>query len=205
VARVTRRRSFARRLVLGALLALPLSWGALVAAVWWAGHTDRARPADAIVVFGAAQYAGRPSPVLEARLEHALALHRRRVASRIILTGGKQAGDRYSEAEAAARWMRRRGVRGSALITEEASRSTSEQLHAVARIAKRRGLDTLVLVSDPPHMLRLMLTAWRVGLVAYGSPTTTSPIADRSEAGLKYLLAESVKAPVAFLLERRAR
>lgn len=180
-------------------------WLALVAAVWWTGHRDAARRADAIVVFGAAQYAGRPSPVLEARLEHALALHRRGIASRLILTGGKQVGDQYSEAEAAARWMRRRGVRPSAILTESSSRSTSEQMHAVARIARRRGLDTLVLVSDPWHMLRLELTAWRVGLAAYGSPTRTSPIVARSEAGVRYLLAESLKVPVALVLERPAR
>lgn len=192
-------------MVAGGLLLVVGGWLALVAAVWWTGRSDGARRADAIVVFGAAQYDGRPSPVLEARLEHALALHRRGIASRLILTGGKQLGDQYSEAEAAARWMRRRGVRPAAILTEASSRSTSEQMHAVARIARRRGLDTLVLVSDPWHMLRLRLTAWRVGLTAFGSPTRTSPIVARSEAGVRYLLAESLKVPVVLLLERPAR
>lgn len=192
-------------MVTGGLALVVGGWLALVAAVWWAGRRDDARRADAIVVFGAAQYDGRPSPVLEARLEHALALHRRGIASRLILTGGKQLGDQYSEAEAASRWMRRRGVRPAAILTEASSRSTSEQMHAVSRIARRRGLDTLVLVSDPWHMLRLRLTAWRVGLTAFGSPTRTSPIVARSEAGVRYLLAESLKVPVVLLLERPAR
>ena len=200
-----RRKSPFVRAVAWTILLAAGGWLALVAAVWWAGRDDDARPADAIVVFGAAQYAGRPSPVLEARLEHARALWRRGIAPRLVLTGGKQPADRYSEAQAAARWMRRRGVPASALIIEDASRSTHEQMQAVARIARRRGLDTLVLVSDPPHMLRLRLTAWRVGLVAYGSPTRTSPIVPTSEAGVRYLLAESLKAPVALLLERPVR
>ncbi|MCU0627189.1 MAG: YdcF family protein [Gemmatimonadaceae bacterium] len=194
-----------RRLIGGTLLTVLVGWLLLVAGVWWAGRTDDARPASAIVVFGAAQYAGRPSPVLEARLEHALALHRRGIARRLIVTGGKQDGDLMSEAEAAARWMRRRGVPSSAIITEGASRSTSEQMHAVARIARRRGLDTVVLVSDPYHMLRLRMTAWRVGVPAVGSPTRSGPLVPWSEAGVRYLLAESLKAPVALLLERRAR
>ena len=200
-----RKRSPVVRAVAWTIALVAGGWLALVAAVWWTGRADGARRADAIVVFGAAQYAGRPSPVLEARLAHARELYRRGIAPRLVLTGGKQPGDQFSEAQAAARWMRRRGVPASALVIEDASRSTSEQMHAVARIARRRGLDTLVLVSDPPHMLRLRLTAWRVGLVAFGSPTRTSPFSATSGAGVRYLLAESVKAPVALLLERPAR
>ncbi len=178
-------------------------WAVAVAAVLLAGNRDSARPAGAIVVLGAAQYAGRPSPVLEARLDHAIRLYRRSIAPVIIVTGGKQAGDISSEAATGARYARQHGVPASALILESESRSTSEQMHAVARIVRTRRFDSVVLVSDRFHMLRLLLTAWKLDLRAYGSPTRSSPISLTEQAGIRYILAESVKAPLAFLLEDR--
>lgn len=183
------------------LLLLVAVWGALVAAVLIAGNLDFARPVDAIVVLGAAQYAGRPSPVLEARLDHAVSLYRARVARTMVLTGGRKSGDVSSEAETSARYARRRGVPKAAIILEDESRSTTEQMHAVARIAKARRMTSVVLVSDRFHMLRLLLTAWKLDLKAYGSPTRSSPISLTDFSGIRYVLAESVKAPLAFVLE----
>ena len=180
------------------LLAL---WGVMVAAVLVVGNLDSARPSDAIVVLGAAQYAGRPSPVLEARLDHAVSLYRARIARKIVFTGGRRSGDISSEAATSARYARRRGVPQSAIILEDESRSTTEQMHAVARIATARKMKRVVLVSDRFHMLRLLLTARRLGLEAYGSPTRSSPISLTEVAGIRYVLAESVKAPLAYLLE----
>jgi uncharacterized SAM-binding protein YcdF (DUF218 family) len=185
------------------MLVLLLLWGAMVAAVIVVGRRDQVRPSDAIVVLGAAQYAGRPSPVLEARLEHAVALYRQGVAPKLIVTGGKADGDFTSEAETSARFARRAGIPSSAIITESESRSTTEQMHAVARMARARQYNNVVLVSDRFHMLRLLLTAWKLGLPASGSPTSSSPISLTDPAGIRYVLAESIKAPLAFLLEQR--
>lgn len=186
-------------------LALALLWGASLAAVLLVGNRDSAQAAGAIVVLGAAQYAGRPSPVLEARLDHAIRLYRRGIAPKLIVTGGKAAGDITSEAETSARYARRNGVPASAIILEDESRSTTEQMHAVARMARTRDIGTVVLVSDRFHMLRLLLTAWKLDLKAYGSPTRSSPISLTDTAGIRYVLLESVKAPLAFLLEDNGR
>lgn len=189
-------------LLLRATLVVLLLWGSLVAAVLIAGERDSAQRADAIVVLGAAQYAGRPSPVLEARLDHAIELYRRGIAPRMIFTGGRAAGDITSEAQSGARYAARHGVPASAILTEDESRSTTEQMHAVARMARERHFGHVVLVSDRFHMLRLLMTARRLHLPVYGSPTRNSPIALKDAAGIRYILAESVKAPLAFLLER---
>jgi uncharacterized SAM-binding protein YcdF (DUF218 family) len=169
------------------------------------GNVDSARPADAIVVLGAAQYAGRPSPVLEARLDHAVDLYKEKTARTIIFTGGRKAGDISSEAATSARYARRRGVPQSAIILEDVSRSTTEQMHAVARIVTQRKFTKVILVSDRFHMLRLLLTARRLGIEAYGSPTPSSPISLTEAAGIRYVLAESIKAPLAFMLESGQR
>ena len=186
-------------------LALLLLWGASLAAVLLVGNRDSAQRADAIVVLGAAQYAGRPSPVLEARLDHAIRLYRRGIAPILIVTGGKAAGDITSEAETSARYARHNGVPASAILLEDESRSTTEQMHAVARMVRSRELASVVLVSDRFHMLRLLLTAWKLNLKAYGSPTRSSPILLTDTAGIRYVLLESVKAPLAFLLEDYGR
>ena len=189
------------RFVSRVLILLLALWGVMVAAVLVVGNIDSARPSDAIVVLGAAQYAGRPSPVLEARLDHAVSLYRARIARTIVFTGGRRSGDISSEAATSARYARRKGVPKSAIILEDESRSTTEQMHAVARIASMRKMKRVVLVSDRFHMLRLLLTARRLGLEAHGSPTTSSPISLTEVAGIRYVLAESVKAPLAYLLE----
>lgn len=189
------------RLIRRLAFVLFVVWCVSLIAVVLVGNRDSAQRADAIVVLGAAQYAGRPSPVLEARLEHAVRLYRRSIAPKVIFTGGRKTGDISSEAETSRRYARRHGVPQSAIILEDESRSTTEQMHAVAQIAKARRFDSVVLVSDRFHMLRLLLTAWRLDLRAYGSPTRSSPISLTDISGMRYVLAESVKAPLAFLLE----
>ena len=132
-------------------------------------------------------------------------MYRRGIAPLLIFTGGKAEGDITSEAETSARYARRNGVPNSAIILESESRSTTEQMHAVARMARARHYSGVVLVSDRFHMLRLLLTAWKLNLTAYGSPTRSSPIALTDAAGIRYVLLESVKAPLAFLIESGAR
>lgn len=182
----------------------------LVAGVWllsllavlvWE-HRDTARPADAIVVLGAAQYVGRPSPVLRARLDHAVQLWHRGLAPRLVLTGGRGEGDTTSEAAVGRRYALRHGIPDSAILVETRGRTTSESMEQVAVIMQRQPARTVILVSDPFHMLRLEILARRFGLTPSISPTRTSPISANPGASLKYVLGESVKVPFTLLFER---
>ena len=178
-------------------------WIASATAVLVWSSRDEAQPAQAIVVLGAAQYAGKPSPVLRARLDHGLDLWNRHLASLLILTGGTGAGDTTSEAAVGRTYARKRGVPDSAILIENAGRTTSESMRAVAGMLEVRGLTTALLVSDPFHMLRLRILARRFGFTPYTSPTQTSPISPNREARWKYIFSESLKAPLAFFFERK--
>jgi uncharacterized SAM-binding protein YcdF (DUF218 family) len=168
----------------------------------WSGR-DEARPANAIVVLGAAQYAGRPSPVLKARLDHALDLWQRRLGQLLIVTGGTGAGDTTSEAAVGRTYAIKHGVPDTVILMETEGRTTSESMRAVAAMLEARGLQTALLVSDPFHMLRLRILARRFGFTPYTSPTQTSPISPNREQRWKYIFSESIKAPLAFFFERR--
>jgi uncharacterized SAM-binding protein YcdF (DUF218 family) len=169
--------------------------------VW--GHRDTARPVAAIVVMGAAQYGGRPSPVFRARIDHGIDLWRRGLAPRLIFTGGPGDRDTTSEAAVAERYAIDHGVTPRAILIENAGRSTAESLQHVAALMDAEPSRTVILVSDPFHMLRLTILARRYGLTAYASPTRTSPISTSWRESWKYALGESIKVPIAFLLQRR--
>lgn len=139
------------------------------------GRDDRA-PADAIVVMGAAQYDGRPSPVFAARLDHAIALYHQGIAPRLIVTGGKREGDRTTEAASARLYAIRREVPDDAILVEDQSRTTLQSIRLVAALMRERGLESAVFVSDPSHMLRVLRMASDEGISAQGSPTRTSPL-----------------------------
>jgi uncharacterized SAM-binding protein YcdF (DUF218 family) len=160
---------------------------------------DQRRPADAIVVLGAAQYNGRPSPVFRARLDHALQLYRQGFAPRLVVTGGVGRGDTVSEATVARHYLLTRKVPLSAIVSQPEGRSTEASMTAVAKWLQRARLRRVLLVSDPFHMLRLRLEARRTGLEAYTSPTESSPISDNPVLELRYLAAEAFKIPVAWL------
>jgi uncharacterized SAM-binding protein YcdF (DUF218 family) len=149
--------------------------------VWRAARRDDARPSDAIVVLGAAQYDGRPSPVLAARLDHALDLYDAEVAPVIVVTGGRQEGDRFTEATAAATYLHDHGVPDDAIMRETNGRSSWQSLQAAARFLKDRDMTDVVLVSDPYHAARIDDIADEVGLDAVTSPTQTSPISGGAE------------------------
>ena len=193
-------RPLFRRLAVSTLRVALLGWLVAGAAVYLWGLRDAAVPSDAIVVLGAAQYAGRPSPVLKARLDHAFLLWKQGLAPRVILTGGKADGDVTTEAAVGRTYLRRRGVPDSAMMLEKVGRNTEESLDGVARLMGEKGIDRVILVSDPFHMLRLQILAWRHALHAVPSPTRTSPIsANRTEA-LGYIMGESVKVPFTLAL-----
>src|SRR6266550_1316711 len=192
-----------RRMLTVIVVAVFLVWTVSAAAVLTWSSRDEARPAQAIVVLGAAQYAGKPSPVLRARLDHALDLWNRHLAALLILTGGTGAGDTTSEAAVGRTYARKRGVPDSAILVENEGRTTSESMRAVAGMLEVRGLQTALLVSDPFHMLRLRILARRFGFTPYTSPTQTSPISPNREERWKYMFSESLKAPLAFFFERK--
>lgn len=186
------------------LIALLLAgWVLSMTLVERAGQRDEAQAADAIVVLGAAQYVGRPSPVLRARVDHAVSLWKRGLAPTLILTGGTGVGDTTSEAAVARKYAMSKGVPDHAIVIERHGRTTSESMQAVARIMDDREKNTVILVSDPFHMLRLSILARRYGLVPYTSPTRTSPITSNREERWKYVVSESVKVPLAYIFERR--
>lgn len=179
------------------------TWVMSLAGVIFWEHRDNARPASAIVVLGAAQYVGRPSPVLRARLDHAIDLYRRGMAPRIIFTGGFGNHDTTSEAAVGQRYAIEHGVPPRAILIENSGRSTAESLRHVAVLMDAEPSRDVILVSDPFHMLRLSILARRYGMTPFASPTRTSPISMSRRESWKYALAESIKVPIAFLFERR--
>jgi len=169
---VTRRLA---RLLLAALIGVFVVFGWATFRIWETGNRDERQPADAIVVLGAAQYDGRPSPVLRARLDHAVDLYESGIARYLIVTGGKAEGDRTTEAASAREFAIARGVPSSAILVEDRGRTTLESMRGVATLLRQAQLGSAVFVSDRTHMLRVLRIASDTGIVAYGSPTTTSP------------------------------
>ena len=167
---------------LAVLVAVLLGYYVLtVIQVWRAARADDARPSDAIVVLGAAQYDGTPSPAFAARLDHAVDLYEQGIAPLVVVTGGKQPGDRFTEAAVGADYLIARGVPDDAILRETTSHNSWESLQASARFLFPRGVKKVVLVSDPFHSLRIRLTAEEIGFDAVTSPTRTSPITGLAE------------------------
>lgn len=151
-------------------LLVAVYFGVTFAQVWSASRSSGPTSAEAIVVLGAAQYDGRPSAVLQARLDHAVELYEAGVASVVVVTGGKQAGDRFTEASAAAGYLIRAGVPEAALRLESQGSSSWESLAAAARFLRTEGITDVVLVSSPYHALRTERIAAEVGLSGDASP-----------------------------------
>jgi uncharacterized SAM-binding protein YcdF (DUF218 family) len=190
--------TFRRALGLLLLAAATIYTVALVT-VLVVSQQDQRRPADAIVVLGAAQYNGRPSPVFRARLDHALQLYREGLAPRIVVTGGVGRGDTMSEATVARQYLLNRNVPLAAVVAQPQGRSTQASMTAVAAWLDSAHLKRVILVSDPFHMFRLRLEARRTDLEAYTSPTASSPISDNPVLELRYLAVEALKIPVAWI------
>ena len=144
--------------------------------VWNTGRSDDRQPVDAIVVLGAAQYDGRPSPQLQARLDHALELWNLNLASYIVVTGGKQDGDRFTEAATSRKFFESSGVASDLIFEENSGTTTYASLLAVSQVANQLSIDRVLIVSDPFHLLRAKLIANEVGLKASSSSTQSSVI-----------------------------
>ncbi len=151
-----------------------------LAQVWMVGRSDQSRSVDAIVVMGVAQYDGRPSPQLQARLDHVLTLWNEGLTSLIITTGGNKPGDRFTEAQTSANYLIESGIPENSIALEAAGTSTRESLLGVESIMKSRGLHSILIVTDPYHALRSRLIAQDLGLTSFVSPTRTSPLTGAS-------------------------
>lgn len=175
--------------ILGVLAVLMVAYvGVTFVQVYRASRHEGARPADAILVLGAAQYNGRPSPVLQDRLDHALVLYEAGIAPRIVLTGGRREGDAFTEATAGYNYLRDRGVPDDALLREVQGSNTYESLAASARFLRDAGHLEVVLVTDGYHAKRVDSIAEDLGL-----DSTVSPSANRlsSSAELRQLVRET--------------
>lgn len=143
--------------------------------VWHVARVDDRTAADAIVVLGAAQYNGVPTPVFQARLEHAAILFDEGVAPQVITVGGNQPGDVYTEAGSGRAYLTELGVPPLAILAVETGTNTVGSLDAVAQTVTDQGGDSVVLVSDPTHSYRARVMAQDVGLEARTSPTRHGP------------------------------
>lgn len=173
--------------VLGVLLVLVGTAGR----VWWTARGDDRAHTDAIVVLGASQFDGRPSSVLEARLEHARDLIRAGVAPRILTVGGGRPGDRFTEAAAGEAYLRRRGVDRQRLLAIGVGRNTLESLRALDGVMRQRGWCSVTIVTDPWHALRSRTMARDLGLTARSSPTRNGPSVRTRGTEVRYIARET--------------
>lgn len=161
----------ARRIILVGVIVGVGYVGLTFVQVLYASGEDERTPADAIVVLGAAQYDGEPSPVLAARLDHAYALWEEGVAEFVVTTGSNRPGDRFTEGYAGLEYLLLKGIPEDSILAVTDGDSSWEQLAATARVLRDRNLESVVLVSDPYHALRLNQIADQVGLTASVSST----------------------------------
>jgi uncharacterized SAM-binding protein YcdF (DUF218 family) len=179
------------RLLVAAVLAGCLVVAGTALRVWQVARADDRPHSDAIVVLGSAQYNGRPSAILQARLDHALVLYRAGVARRIVTVGGSRQGDRYTEASAGEQYLLARGVPPSAVVAVGEGSDTLQSVRAVAEVFHQHGWHTAVLVTDPWHELRTRRMAADSGIEAVGSPSRTGPVVQTRETELRYVVRET--------------
>lgn len=190
-------------LLFGLLIAPPVVGAGAYLHVRAAGQVHDTARTDALVVLGAAQFDGTPSPVLRARLDHARRLRQAGVAPKIITVGGKQPSDRFTEAQAGASWLTSRGVAFSDVIPVGVGTDTVSSLRAASRVARASGWHSVTLVSDPAHMARSEAIASRFGLRVHlnstvegdGSELTTNYLARETAGYLQFELVEQWALP----------
>ena len=188
-----------RRLLLAVLVGFAIAYIVSFVMVLVVSRRDERQKADAIVVLGAAQYNGRPSPVLRARLDHAVELFQADLSSLIVVTGGTAQGDNESEATVSRRYLLANGIPDKALVVRPEGRSTVASMEAVGKWLEEHDLNSVLLVSDPFHMCRLRIEARRMRLTPFTSPTHTSPISRSRTRELGFMATEALKMPVAWI------
>ena len=165
----------AAALVLLAMVVLGLELSSVARDIRRQSTVDEVRPADVILVLGAAEYRGRPSPVLEARLNHALFLYLQHMAPRILTTGGSGGDPTFTEGEVGRAYLSRRGVPSEAIMVESEGQSTVQSTAAAAEIMRRMNLKSCIVVSDGYHIYRVKKMLEFQGMDVYGSPRPAEP------------------------------
>lgn len=177
---------------MGALaLAAVLVVGGTAYAVWKQARADDRAPSDAILVLGSAQYDGVPSPIFEARLDHALDLYERGLAATVVTVGGRGDGDRFTEAEAGEAWLVNEGIAAEAIIAVGEGTNTLTSMQAVAEVYAEQGWSGVIVVTDPWHALRSTRMAEDSGITAVASPTRQGPAVIERETQLRYIVRET--------------
>ena len=176
-------------LIIGAIL---LGFAGLCLWIEWQGSREEIVPADAIVVLGAAQWNGRPSPVLQARLDRAIDLYQRGYAPLMVVTGGSAPGDQESEASVGRAYAVARQVPPEAILVEPESRTTAENLRGAWALLDPRESRSILLVSDPFHMGRALHIARDVGFVPHPAPTKDGPISRQPLKETEYVVREAL-------------
>jgi uncharacterized SAM-binding protein YcdF (DUF218 family) len=185
--------------VLGAaVLALLLVITSTALAIWWHARQDSRPRSDAIVVLGSAQYNGVPSSIFEARLEHAKKLYKAGVAPVIVTVGGKETGDKFTEAEAGRDYLAKAGIPRDHLLAVPEGVDTLQSMQVVAGAFAQRGWHSAVLVTDPWHAMRAQKMAEDSGIEAVSSPTRQGPAVQTRTTQFRYILRETA----AYLLYR---
>lgn len=187
----SRGRQLLRSVVLMFALMIPLSIVLVCAAVYREARGAEARPADAIVVMGAAQFNGKPSHVFKSRLDHAFDLFEQGYAPMIVLTGGGMPGDAFTEAETGVQYLIELGAPESSIHWENTGRDTWQSMRGVAVVLDGMDIDSLLIVSDGFHLLRSELMARELGFTAYGSAAPDSPIRPWSASEFSYVIRET--------------
>lgn len=173
------------------LLLCALVVGGFMIAIYAEARGDEARPVDALLVLGAAQYNGRPSDVFAARLQHTYDLYQQGLAPYIIVTGGKQPGDAFTEGDTAEAWLIQRGVPESAIIVENEGHDTWATMQGAWEVSRPYNIKTVLIVSDGFHLFRAERMANAVGFKAYTSPAPDSPIRPWSATEFSYVIRET--------------
>lgn len=183
---------WARRILLAVIVVVVVVVGDVWIHIWWVGaHEDQHPRSDAIVVLGASQYNGVPSPVFAARLDHAVYLFNHHVASEIVTVGGKQQGDNFTEAESGRTYLHRHGVPLRDVLALQTGSDTLTSLRAVHAAFVSHGWHSAVLVTDPWHCLRSRTMARDLGISADTSPEQTGPAVAGTGVEVKYIARET--------------
>jgi uncharacterized SAM-binding protein YcdF (DUF218 family) len=182
---------WARRIVLAVVLFMLLYILYVAVHIWWVAREDDHPRSDAIVVLGASQYNGTPSPVFAARLDHAAALFKAGVAPRIVTVGGKLPGDNFTEAESGARYLAAHGVPRADVVAVQTGDDTLRSMRAVDKQFRQRRWTTAVLVTDPWHCFRARMMARDLGIHADTSPERTGPAVASRGVEARYIARET--------------
>lgn len=186
-----RARVWTVRIILMILAVIVLTPPAVAARVWWQARQDERPKSDAILVLGAAQYNGKPSPTLEWRLKHALALYKDGVAPNIVTVGSKAPGDNFTEAGTGKTWLEEQGIPASKLVAIPVGRNTLDSMVAAGKAFRQRDWKSAVIVTDPWHCLRSKTMAGDNDIKPACSPVRSGPSVQTRDTQFSYIMRET--------------